>query len=500
LNSTPDNHSRRHRGSIAPNSEAFAETQTNLFEKGIGGCRYRPCTSAVDDSVGLQQKCDTAVWPSVCYDRIKWVLYQGIPTHPEWYPNLNKFSSPKEVQKELVSLGRKSCLEPCPSVLDPSVQDAFTAIADAESSVCATFVPIPHLHSPVFEFSDEDDWACFNELVRTGFAAGGYRKTRKWCWVGIKEFGCHEHWPDRLTWRQMADDAARKAIAVPRGFSPLTNAQVCDQQVLGGLVDWSRKDLTQAKVWFDKNVAVYVLSLPSSTARRAAATECMTQAFVQFEFVDGVDVRQPNAIESAKQEGLIPDSYNFQYAQEEAYKQGMGKFGSISGTLGCASGHFRAQLQGKKSLPSKPLSLVFEDDICPSTDLIPRLWRLVHQELPCDWQVMSLRSMCPLGHCISPHLTRVLPDINEPMSRCHHSGNYGFFGMLYRMDEIESVQKAMKSVVFNETHPMCLDVDVALAAVSDEVRYYGVPSSHDPGFLRELPEGSNRVSINFQVR
>jgi len=75
-----------------------------------------------------------------------------------------------------------------------------------------------------------------------------------------------------------------------------------------------------------------------------------------------------------------------------------------------------------------------------------------------------------------------------------------FYGMLYRMDEIETVQEVMKEHVFNEKTPHCLDVDVALAAISDKVRYYAVPSSHDPGFLRELPEGSTRVQINFQKR
>lgn len=504
--------SRGHRG-----SRSREVAQATLFEHGLGGCLHRPCTSAKDlhsHQVNQSLECDSASWPSECYKRIKWVFHDGITYHHDWYPNLSKLSTPKEIQKELVRLGRKSCRRPCPSVLDPSVpllKSSSDDDADDDDdngsnrdlfNVCASSAPLPHLSSPVLEFSNkEDDAACFSALARQSVVTGPYKNDRNWCWVGIKHFGCHLHWPDRLRWQQMTADVAKKGqLGSHPSFSPLGHAGRCDQQVLGGLVDWSPDQMAKAKAWFHKHVAVYVLSLPSSLDRRATVQECLKNAGVKFEFVDGVDMRQVYALEAAKQEGLIPNSYNIQQAQAEAYKQGMGTFGSIVGTLGCASGHFRAQLQGKRAPSPRPLSLIFEDDVCPSRDLIPRLWRLVTQELPCDWQVLSLHSKCPFGHCISPHLTRVLPDTNEPKSRCYHGVNYGFYGMLYRMDEIEAVQNAMKAAVFNPATPLCLDVDVALAAVSDEVRYYAVPAVQDPGFLRELDEGSARVSINFQTR
>eukprot|EP00930_Biecheleria_cincta_P060575 TRINITY_DN46218_c0_g1_i1.p1 TRINITY_DN46218_c0_g1~~TRINITY_DN46218_c0_g1_i1.p1 ORF type:complete len:649 (+),score=99.34 TRINITY_DN46218_c0_g1_i1:23-1969(+) len=516
-------HSRRHRGS---SNMSLETAQSILFEHGLGGCRYRPCTSAEDlhkYQVNQSSDCDSALWPSECYERIKWVLHDGITYHQDWYPTLGKLSTHEEVQRELVSLGRKSCGLPCPAVLDPSEQllklssddyddrpvdddDGKKAHDDGNrlkprGNVCAPSAPIQHLSSPVLESSTEDNAVCFRVLASQSVVTGSYDAHRNWCWVGIKHFGCHIHWPDRLRWQQMAADATKKGqfSSLP-SLSPLGNANVCDQQVLGGIVDWSPDQLKQARAWFDEHVAIYVLSLPASTDRRARVNECMKEAFLEFEFVDGIDMRQPDALQRARQEGLIPDSFDFQQAQAEAYKQGMGTFGSIVGTVGCASGHFRAQLQGRKALPVRPLSLIFEDDVCPSHDLIPRLWRLVTQELPCDWQALSLHSKCPFGHCVSPHLTRVLPDTNEPKSRCYHGVNYGFYGMLYRMDEIQAVQKAMKRVVFDETNPLCLDVDVALAAVSDEVRYYAVPSVQDPGFLRELDEGSARVTINFQSR
>merc|ERR1712190_196043 len=49
-----------------------------------------------------------------------------------------------------------------------------------------------------------------------------------------------------------------------------------------------------------------------------------------------------------------------------------------------------------------------------------------------------------------------------------------------------------------ETRPHCLDIDVALASISDSVGFYAVPAAQNPGFLHEVSEGSSRVDINFQ--
>ena len=45
-----------------------------------------------------------------------------------------------------------------------------------------------------------------------------------------------------------------------------------------------------------------------------------------------------------------------------------------------------------------------------------------------------------------------------------------------------------------------LDVDVALAAISDQVAYYAVPSVQDPGFLEEGSEGSTRCRMGTLCR
>jgi len=225
----------------------------------------------------------------------------------------------------------------------------------------------------------------------------------------------------------------------------------------------------------------------------------LSELDIPFEFVDGVDMRIAGALEAAVDEGLIPSSFNMTKAQAEAYRarENMGTSGSIMGTVGCASGHFRAQMRGVKHKP-KYLTLIFEDDVSPEADVIPKLWRLVTAEMPCDWQAVSLYSRCPFGECVSPHLTRVQPDVNEPSWRCRHGVNYGFQGMLYRTSEIEDLQHLWKPVVFDDSRPHCLDVDVALASISDQVRFYAIPAAQNPGFLHEVSMGSSRVDINFQ--
>merc|ERR1712216_414239 len=94
------------------------------------------------------------------------------------------------------------------------------------------------------------------------------------------------------------------------------------------------------------------------------------------------------------------------------------------------------------------------------------------------------------------HLTRVLPDSNEPVERCIHGVNYGFFAMLYRLENLESLRSRLNAVVWDPDRPHCLDVDVALASISDKVGYYAVPAVQQPGFLSEGAMGSARWDLN----
>jgi GR25 family glycosyltransferase involved in LPS biosynthesis len=139
-----------------------------------------------------------------------------------------------------------------------------------------------------------------------------------------------------------------------------------------------------------------------------------------------------------------------------------------------------------QSAESKPITLILEDDVYLSRDFIPRVWNLARSELPCDWEVVSLASRCPYGKCVSRQLSRVYPDEMEPAWRCRHGVNYGFQGVLYRTNKLASLQDKWKPVVFDEERPHCLDIDVALASISDKVAFYAVPSVQLPGFLSEL--------------
>jgi len=105
--------------------------------------------------------------------------------------------------------------------------------------------------------------------------------------------------------------------------------------------------------------------------------------------------------------------------------------------------------------------------------------------------------MCPYGRCVSRHLTRVEPDLNEPWWRCHHGVNYGFQGMLYNLEQLHKFQDKWKKTVFDERRPHCLDIDVALASISDTVVFYAVPFVQQPGLLREEPGPSSRFDINI---
>jgi len=467
--------------------------------------------------------CHTAAFGSECYNRVLWVMRTGVVNHPLWYPNLTILSTFEEIQASLHEKHECHCDPPCPVAPDPSVfasqhpkkksllSEAASTLAVAlvrssvSEAVCnpaANMALDPADAAKPWRLPKAEVERCFDALVSKKLLKPDSRKyERNWCWVGMKEIGCHWHFYDRITWADMRRLAVAAGGTSNSTFQPVRKPEVCDRKVLGGAIAWTQNEWQAAKQWFSDNVAVYVLSLPTSAVRRATIRARLNELRMPFAFVDGVDLRKPGALRAAKREGLIPEAFNVTLAQAEAYRarQNMGSTGSIVGTVGCAAGHFRAQQHGLTHDP-RHLTVVFEDDVSPVDDFIPRLWRLVTKDLPCNWQAVSLYSRCPFGTCVSPHLTRVQPDVNEPAWRCHHGVNYGFQGMVYRTSEINHLQEEWMPVVFDEKRPHCLDVDVALASISDRVQFYAVPASQNPGFLREVSEGSSRVQINFQKR
>jgi len=318
---------------------------------------------------------------------------------------------------------------------------------------------------------------------------------RNRCWVGMKA-QCHSHLKAHFPWAKLQRMAADLGSAPPRThepFDPVENPQVCDRPDAGRTRQWTHKEKMTARKWFRTHVGVYVLGLFSDVDRWNMISERLRQLQIYATRINGVDMRQPGALEDAKAAGWVPHDFNFTRAQEVAYRPAHG-MGSILGTLGCASAHFKAHSQVVAD--GMPLAVVFEDDSWPSDDFVERLWSLVHVELPCDWEVVSLYSRCPYGSCVSQHLLRVQPDRNEPAWRCHQGVNWGMQAILYRTKSLSRIQIPWMRVAFNESRPHCMDVDVALASISDEVHYYAVPSVQDPGFVNETNHPSARWSIN----
>lgn len=320
-------------------------------------------------------------------------------------------------------------------------------------------------------------------------------QSRNWCWFAVKEFGCHRHMLQPTSWAT-ARQIAAKETALPflqDSWAPLHHPHVCDGREFGRGQSWNFQEKAAAHVWFRNNVKVYVLSLPRDTASWQVIYGQLRKLRIPTTRVHGVDLRGSEVLHELQRRGVIPKEFNYSHAELVA-RTARGLERGISGTVSIAAAHLQAQARVLRGYT--PLAVVLEDNVAVSKDFVQRLWGMVHEELPCDWDVVSLRSQCPYGRCVSPHLSRVLPDRNEPAKRCHHGVNYGFQGMLYRLSRLHNLHAKLKHTVFDETRPHCLDVDVALASISDEVAYYAVPAVQKPGFLRLRPTSSPRKPAN----
>lgn len=323
------------------------------------------------------------------------------------------------------------------------------------------------------------------------------------CWGWMKKLGCYEVAGD-LSWRNAQIRTAKQGYApFPEviAMEPLQNPGLCDRPDLGMLNDTRAEEVEAAKTWLNENVGVYVLNLLKDTGRWASISMRLAQLGVEFQRIPGVDLSGAGAIDTSKRAGLVPWNFNFTLAQLNADSKSEG-MGGILGTVGCAAAHLNAMktvILEQDHPPNghrKPLALILEDDVMVMNDFAVKLRRLLETEAPCDWDVISLRTRCPYGECVAPHLTRVFPDGNEPAERCRHGVNYGFFAMLYRLNTLDSLRSKLSRVVWDTNRPHCLDVDVALASISDEVAYYAVPHLQKPGFLFESGHDSVRWKLN----
>uniref|UniRef100_A0A7S4QYP2 Uncharacterized protein n=1 Tax=Alexandrium monilatum TaxID=311494 RepID=A0A7S4QYP2_9DINO len=313
------------------------------------------------------------------------------------------------------------------------------------------------------------------------------------CWEWMKQVGCYDvH--GVLSWQEAQARTARKRFApvsASGAMRALGSPGLCDRRGLGALSTVTGEEVEAARVWLQATVAVFVLSASEDSSGWRAMSTRLGELGVAFRRLRPVDLTLLGAMDKARWESLWPRTYNMTRAQENADSQ-LQSMGGIVGAVGCAAGYLRILKEAAaRATGHRPLALVLEEDAVPAEDFAVRLRRLMVAEAPCDWSVISLESQCPYGDCVSPHLTRVRPDGNEPAERCRQGVNSGLRAMLYRQADVASLVQRLEQAVWDMDKPHCLDVDAALAATSDEVAYYAVPSVQRPSFLRERPVESS---------
>mmetsp|Transcript_22877 Transcript_22877/g.51427 ORF Transcript_22877/g.51427 Transcript_22877/m.51427 type:complete len:691 (+) Transcript_22877:82-2154(+) len=319
---------------------------------------------------------------------------------------------------------------------------------------------------------------------------------KDWCWEWTKHVGCYRE-NGSLSWRDGQTHAARMGLApFPEKvlMLPVQNPDQCLKYYLGSKLHAAAHHVEAAQSWFTATVAVYVVNLSEDAERLQSISARLKQLGIAFERIEGVDLSSPNGYKQAKDQGLVPNSYDLSLAQANARLpfQGMG---GINGSAGCAAAHLKA-MQTAVDINAKPLALILEDDVVLADDFILKVRGLLEAEAPCDWAAISLKSRCPYGTCISPHLTRVFPDGNTPAARCHHGVNLGFSAVLYKVSSLGALTARLSQAVWDEERPLCLDVDAAMASISDEVAYYAVPAVQMPGFLMEGRGASSKKARN----
>eukprot|EP00930_Biecheleria_cincta_P052391 TRINITY_DN3762_c0_g3_i1.p1 TRINITY_DN3762_c0_g3~~TRINITY_DN3762_c0_g3_i1.p1 ORF type:complete len:491 (-),score=80.05 TRINITY_DN3762_c0_g3_i1:28-1500(-) len=352
----------------------------------------------------------------------------------------------------------------------------------------------------VWEVDDGMKMACqARNRLKDGWKVRFTTQERNWCWVGVKDI-CHRSIHRPMNWAEYRKEAYRQELSpspLDAPFSGLDNPELCDQPDLGLPDPYTSEEEHKAAKWFNEHVKVYVVNLPKYVERWKMVSSRLAELGINATRVSGVDMEVPGMLDKAKAAGWVPKSFNFSKAQNTAYGPRLQE-GSVLGTVGCASAHFKVQQQMIKD--GSLLGLVLEDDSYLIDGFVVHLWRIVTTELPCDWDILQLLARCPYGKCISKHLARIQPDGNEPEWRCRAGVNWGMHGMLYRISNLPAVQEIWKKTVFNELSPHCLDVDIALASISDRVGYYAIPNSQTPGLVKEMPLGSARYAINVATQ
>jgi len=270
---------------------------------------------------------------------------------------------------------------------------------------------------------------------------------------------------------------------------------VCDHTEFGApLHQISTAEQQAAYAWFGATVSVYVLNLPKDMQRWYMISHRLGRLGIQFSRIDGVDLTPPGAISWAQNAGLIPKTWSHSRSIENARTlAGNSAFNGVGymlawagiGTVGCATAHINAirQAENLTRASGRQIALILEDDTWLDNDFVVKAFRLMRDEVPCDWQILSLSSGCPYGTCVAPHLARIQLDDNGPRAACGVGNSYGMYAMMYKVSTMSRVRERLIQTVFDESRPTCISVDTAVAAISADCPYYAVPYLQRPGFL-----------------
>jgi len=345
---------------------------------------------------------------------------------------------------------------------------------------------------------------------------------RNWCWVEMKEqadnyrFASGQNEKPPNWWAAQADayEVGRAPDPWDQVIYALFDHEVCDIPDNGKTMGLASEDpyskeqqmWDKAGEWFVNNVEVFVINLASNIARLEGMTKTLGNIGITFTRVEGVDMREENALQKAKGAGFVPVDWDFDRVLENLAEQfpatdtydGNGFIDSEFGlgTVGCTAAHLKAMRMASTS--TKPLAIIFEDDSETDGAFVLKLYALLHEEVPCDWQAINLDLYVPYGKCISPHLARIQPDANEPQKTCGHGASWSFASVLYKVSELPFMIDELAQAVWDMDRPSCLVHDVAFASLADRISYYAVPAQQLPGFstVLHVQDDEDREAIN----
>lgn len=297
------------------------------------------------------------------------------------------------------------------------------------------------------------------------------------CWESLKLLACsagHE----KLSWDKAKSVLEEKAQVSLKGATPpLDDASLCDVENPGSAQSWTSFEKQKSLAWLAKNVQAFVLAVPGATATSALmlptpnTSQLLGEFGIQATRIKGYDLSRPEDLQAAKLAGHVPK--DLKTPPRNAVVK-----------LNLIASHFHIQDVATQPGLTKPITLVLEDGMQPSRDFQLRLWSLITEEAPCDWDFISLSSRCPLGRCVAPHLVRLGPEARTSDSlSCDDPVNSGFQGVLYRTGILPGFKSRWKEIAFDQKHFGCLGMDMALSVMADEVAAYAVPAVQDPSFI-----------------